>query len=95
MAKSIVSRCECYVRQCTPARESVSPRTETEQALAAIWSAAEGGAYRYRRHFFEVGGHSLLAIQLWSRVRTFGVDLPLRNLFERPTVATLAEPSMR
>ena len=76
-----------------PARESVSPRTETEQALAAIWS----GLLKVEHigiddDFFEVGGHSLLAIQLVSRVRdVFGVDLPLRNLFERPTVATLAE----
>src|SRR6266478_3045015 len=76
-----------------PARDVVGPRTETEKALAAIWRDL-----LYVEHiginddFFDLGGQSLVAIKAVSRIRdVFEVDLPLRNLFERPTVAGLAE----
>ncbi|HSU14717.1 non-ribosomal peptide synthase/polyketide synthase [Longimicrobium sp.] len=70
----------------------VAPRTETERALAAIWAelldAEQVGA---EDNFFHLGGHSLLATRLAARVRAaFEVDLPLRALFEHPTVAALA-----
>jgi len=72
---------------------SAAPRSPTERALAAIWTELLNVEHvGIEDDFFELGGHSLLAIQLVSRVRdAFGVDLPLRNLFDHPTVAKLAE----
>ncbi|WP_233601911.1 non-ribosomal peptide synthetase [Corallococcus sp. CA047B] len=71
----------------------VAPRTPTEQHLAALWAEV----LRVERvgredHFFELGGHSLLATQVVARVRsTFGVELPLRALFEAPVLEQLAQ----
>jgi acyl carrier protein len=72
--------------------EYVAPRDEVESELAAMCGELLGvdrvGVYD---SFFELGGHSLLATQFISRVReVFGVELPLRTLFEHPTVADLA-----
>lgn len=69
------------------------PVTGIEEAVAGLWSELLGVRRIGRRdNFFESGGHSLLAMQLVGRVRDrFGVALPLKNLFERPTVAGLAE----
>jgi amino acid adenylation domain-containing protein/non-ribosomal peptide synthase protein (TIGR01720 family) len=68
------------------------PRTPAEELVAGIFAevlSLEGvGA---EANFFELGGHSLLATQVASRVRTlFGVDLPVREVFEAPTVEALA-----
>jgi amino acid adenylation domain-containing protein len=72
--------------------EYVEPRNETEKTLAAIWHEVLGGRAGIGDNFFEAGGHSLLAIQLlWRINEACGVELPMRTLFERPTIATLAE----
>jgi acyl carrier protein len=71
----------------------VAPRTLTEQAVAEIFGQILGiEQVGIHNSFFELGGHSLLATQVASRLRnTFEVELPLRTLFEAPTVAKLAE----
>lgn len=70
----------------------VAPRNETEQALAEMWGQILGvDQVGVEDNFFELGGHSLLATQVISRIREhFSVDLPLRRLFEEPTIAGLA-----
>jgi amino acid adenylation domain-containing protein len=73
-----------------------APRNPAEELLAGIWREVLG-VDRIGAHddFFERGGHSLLATQVVSRVReAFGVELPLRRLFEAPTLAGLAAAVM-
>jgi amino acid adenylation domain-containing protein len=77
-----------------PARRTavVSARNTTEDLVAAIWASVLGlEVIGIHDDFFELGGHSLLATQVVVRLRdAFQVELPLRDLFEAPTVAQLA-----
>ncbi|TYR65176.1 MULTISPECIES: non-ribosomal peptide synthetase [Streptomyces] len=68
------------------------PRNATERALWQIWSELlEIQGFGVHDDFFAIGGHSLLASRAVIAVRTrLGVDLGLRNLFDRPTIAELA-----
>jgi acyl carrier protein len=71
----------------------VAPRTPVEETLASIWAGVlKVDKVGIHDNFFELGGHSLLATQLISRIRdTFKIDLPLRSLFEAPTIYGLAQ----
>jgi len=68
-------------------------RNLAEELLAGLWAQALGmERVGIHDNFFELGGYSLLALDLVARLRQMtGVDLPLRSLFENPTVAGMAE----
>ena len=70
----------------------VAPRTRTEQALAILWSELLGTSrVGLHANFFDLGGHSLLATRLVSRLRdAFSIELPVRRIFEAPTLERLA-----
>ena len=75
----------------------IAPRNQVEESLAELWKSLlqvpEAGIHD---QFFEQGGHSLVATQLVSRIREiFEVDVSLQALFERPTIAALAEEVIR
>lgn len=74
-------------------RNSIAPRTTTEKMMARLWTEIfQLERVGVHSNFFDLGGQSLRATQLLSRVRqTFQVDVPLRTLFEASTVASLAE----
>jgi amino acid adenylation domain-containing protein len=70
----------------------VPPRTSVEVEVSRIWAdALKIETVGINDNFFDLGGHSLLAINVIARLRKkFGVDLPVRTLFEAPTIAQLA-----
>jgi acyl carrier protein len=74
------------------ANDYFPPQTESEERIAALWRELLG-IDRIGAHddFFTLGGHSLLATQIVSRMRgLFGLELPLKTVFEAPTVARYA-----
>ncbi|HZF07637.1 MAG TPA: amino acid adenylation domain-containing protein, partial [Thermoanaerobaculia bacterium] len=81
----------------TPAEESaeegwLAPRTPVEEVLAGIWAEVLGvSRVGANDHFFALGGHSLLATRVMARLRrAFGVELPVRALFEAAKLSELA-----
>ncbi len=69
----------------------VDPRSSTEAALAEIWSAVLGRArVGIHENFFELGGDSILSLQVVSRARQRGLRVTTRQIFEQPTIALLA-----
>ncbi|RCJ37306.1 hypothetical protein A6770_40260 [Nostoc minutum NIES-26] len=71
----------------------IAPQTAAEEVIAGIWGQVLGlNEIGIHDNFFELGGHSLMVTQVTSRLRqAFQVELPIRNLFESPTVAGLTD----
>jgi acyl carrier protein len=71
----------------------VAPRNNTEETINAIWvEVLKIDRIGINDSFFDLGGHSLLATQVASRLRkAFEIEIPLRSLFENPTIAELGQ----
>ncbi|WP_394836404.1 amino acid adenylation domain-containing protein [Pendulispora rubella] len=76
-------------------RAATTPTTHAEAVLAAVWTALLGRPVGTRENFFEVGGDSILALQVVSRARAAGLAITARQIFLHQTIAelaTIAEP---
>ncbi len=70
---------------------SVEPRTEAEKTLARIWASVLGvERIGVEENFFELGGDSILSIQVITRAREAGLAITPKQLFQNPTIAALA-----
>ncbi|GAB3975639.1 hypothetical protein GCM10027615_43510 [Plantactinospora veratri] len=70
----------------------VAPQGPVEERIAEIWAELLDVDAGTQTNFFTVGGHSILAVRLASRIQEeFEIDLPVRTVFERPTIARIAE----
>ncbi|HET7624546.1 MAG TPA: amino acid adenylation domain-containing protein [Verrucomicrobiae bacterium] len=76
-----------------PAQKFVEPRTPLEKSLVEIWrDVLQSKQIGIEDNFFEIGGHSLLAMQMISRARkVLGMEISLREIFEAPTISGLAK----
>jgi len=74
-------------------QEYVGPRNPTEETLCRLWEEVlRVERVGIRDNFFTLGGHSLMAVQVISRIKsTFAMEMPLSVLFAAPTVASMAE----
>ena len=70
----------------------LTPQTQLEKRLAEIWQELLHAEHiGLEQNFFELGGHSLMVLQMIARMRrTFAVEIPVRTVFEQPTIAQLA-----
>jgi amino acid adenylation domain-containing protein len=77
----------------TPEQEYAGPRNPTEETLCRVWQEIlRRERVGIHDNFFKIGGHSLMAARAAARMReSFKVDIPLRRMFELPTIAQLAQ----
>ncbi len=92
LASGAIDRAALAVGATRDSESDGAPASPTEQRLAMIWQDLLGrSAVRRSEDFFAAGGHSLTAARLMLRIReAFGVDLPLRIVFQSPTIAAMA-----
>jgi aspartate racemase len=78
--------------QLDPSAKFTAPRTQVEKTLARVWAEVlKLERVGIQDNFFDLGGHSLLATQVLSRLRNdFSKEIPLRILFESPTIEQMA-----
>jgi len=82
----------CGGKRLADGQDKIGPRNESEAQLAEIWrELLKVEAVGREQNFFELGGHSLLVLQMTARIRRImEVELPVRSVFESPTIAGVA-----